>query len=76
MKDLPRIETTNPDQALAVCRSLLSFVENVACEQKKTEVEQAFHVTTTPAEAWHGIQLIMLLVRNTLLHFELHTKEL
>ena len=40
MTDLPRIETTDPDQALTICRSLLALIENIAREQKKCELEE------------------------------------
>ena len=75
MTDLPRIETTDPDQALTICRSLLALIENIAREQKKRELEEGSPPNGTPADAWHGIQMITLLVRNTLVDFEFHAKE-
>ena len=30
MTELPRIEASDPDQALSACRSLLALVENIA----------------------------------------------
>ena len=75
MTDLPRIETTDPDQALTICRSLLALIENIAREQKKCELEEAPRPNGTPTDAWHGIQMITLLVRNTLADFEFHAKE-
>ena len=74
MTELPRIETTDPDQALTACRSLLALVEHVACEQKRGQLEDDTHLSLAPAETWHGIALTTLLVRNTLLHVELHRK--
>ena len=74
MTELPRIETTDPDQALAACRSLLALVEHVACEQKRGQLEGDTYLSLAPAETWNGIALTTLLVRNTLLHVELHRK--
>ena len=74
MTDLPRIETTNPDQALTACRSLLALVEHIAYEQKSGQLEEDTCLSPAPAETWHGIALITVLVRNTLLHVELYRK--
>ena len=48
MTELPRIETSDPGQALSASLSL------------------------APADTWHGIELVTALVRNTLLHIQLH----
>ena len=72
MTELPRIETTDPDQALTACRSLLALVEHVACEQKRGQIEGDTCLSLAPAETWHGIELAAALVRNTLLHVQLH----
>ena len=72
--ELPRIETDNPDQALSACRSLLTLVEHIACEQKRGQLEEDSCLSLAPADTWHAIALTTLLVRNTLLHVELHGK--
>ena len=39
MIELPHIETSDPDQTLSACRSLLALVEHVAGEQKRGQPE-------------------------------------
>ena len=72
MTELPRIETSNPDQALTACRSLLALVGHIAGEQKRGQLEENTYLNPMPAQTRHGIELVTILVSNTLLHFEIH----
>ena len=72
MTELPRIETSDPEQALSACRSLLALVEHVAGEQKRGQLEEDACLSLAPADTWQGIELATALVRNTLLHVQLH----
>lgn len=72
MTELPRIETSDPDQALSACRSLLALVENIAGEQKRGQLEEEACLSLASADIWQGIEIATALVRNTLLHVQLH----
>ena len=72
MTDLPRIETSDPDQALSACRGPIALVEHVAGEQKRGQLDDDACLSLAPADTWHGIELAAALVRNTLLHVQLH----
>ena len=72
MTELPRIETSDPDQALSACRSLLALVENVASEQKRGQLEEEACLSLASADIWQAIEIATDLVRNTLLHVQLN----
>ena len=72
MIELPRIKTSDPDQALSACRGPIALVEHAAGEQKRGQLDDDACLSLAPADTWHGIELTAVLVGNTLQHVQLH----
>ena len=70
MTALPRIETTDPDQALMLCRELLAFVEAIAYDLTEDAAVDASASIHTSGTTWNGVCLLAKLVKNTLADLE------
>lgn len=70
MTALPRIETTDPDQALMLCRDLLAFVEATAYDLTEDAACDASDAIQTSVIIWNGVCLLAKLVKNTLADLE------
>lgn len=66
MTALPRIETTDPDQALTLCRDLLAFVEATAYDLTEDAAVESCDAVHTSVIIWNGVCLLAKLVKNTL----------
>lgn len=70
MTALPRIETTDPDQALMLCRDLLAFVEATAYDLTEDAAVNTSDAVQTSVVIWNGVCLLAKLVKNTLADLE------
>lgn len=66
MTALPRIETTDPDQALILCQGLLAFVEAIAYDLTEDAAGDSSNAVHTSVIIWNGVCLLAKLVKNTL----------
>ena len=70
MTTLPRIETTDPDQALILCRDLLAFIEATAYDITEDAAVESSDAVHTSVVIWNGVCLLTKLIKNTLTNLE------
>ena len=58
MRNLPRIEVTDPEQALNICCDLLAFIEALAYDR-------------TEDAGWNGTFIMAKLIRHTLIDMQM-----
>ena len=65
MANVPRIEATDADSAVAICCDVLAFIQLAARAMSKADLGN------TPDEAWHGLAWLAEVIGNTLAEVEL-----
>ena len=70
MTALPRIDTTDPDQALTLCRDLLALIEAIAYDLTEDAAVESCDAVHTSVTIWNGVCLLTKLVKNTLTDLE------
>ena len=65
MANVPRIEATDADSAVAICCDVLAFIQLAARGMSEA------NLGNTPDEAWHGLAWLAEMQSNTLAEVEL-----
>ena len=64
MANVPRIEATDADSAVAICCDVLAFIQLAARAMSKADLGN------TPDEAWNGLAWLAEILNNTLAEVE------